>query len=204
MSSKPATPLEQRRGYPGENESTRIPVLSPTPFRRSYSLRMRTSRSFHDYQHYRDVDVGCCVCDYGGVGGPAMHHPATNLSSPSTSGGVKVKNSLANGAKPASHHHHHARDTSAPGQSPQDTTAGGKDTLLPNGIVGHGHHGHHHHGSNNNNNGSCGQKSLCSSSQSTRKNSLQKNDRGMVSVECPFFVRGKILLLWRKLHHIDW
>ncbi|XP_052563705.1 protein quick-to-court isoform X2 [Culex pipiens pallens] len=178
MSSKPATPLEQRRGYPGENESTRIPVLSPTPFRRSYSLRMRTSRSFHDYQHYRDVDVGCCVCDYGGVGGPAMHHPATNLSSPSTSGGVKVKNSLANGAKPASHHHHHARDTSAPGQSPQDTTAGGKDTLLPNGIVGHGHHGHHHHGSNNNN-GSCGQKSLCSSSQSTRKNSLQKNDRGM-------------------------
>ncbi|XP_038109033.1 uncharacterized protein LOC6040130 isoform X1 [Culex quinquefasciatus] len=179
MSSKPATPLEQRRGYPGENESTRIPVLSPTPFRRSYSLRMRTSRSFHDYQHYRDVDVGCCVCDYGGVGGPAMHHPATNLSSPSTSSGVKVKNSLANGAKPASHHHHHARDTSAPGQSPQDTTAGGKDTLLPNGIVGHGHHGHHHHGSNNNNNGSCGQKSLCSSSQSTRKNSLQKNDRGM-------------------------
>lgn len=88
-----------------------------------------------------------------------------------------MKNSLANGAKPASHHHHHARDTSAPGQSPQDTTGGGKDTLLPNGIVGHGHHGHHHHGSNNN--GSCGQKSLCSSSQPTRKNSLQKNDRGM-------------------------
>lgn len=189
MSSKPATPLEQRRGYPGENESTRIPVLSPTPFRRSYSLRMRTSRSFHDYQHYRDVDVGCCVCDYGGVGasGSAMHHP-TNLSSPSTSGGVKVKNSLANGPKPASHHHHHARDTSAPGQSPQDTTGGGKDTLLPNGIVGHGHHGHHHHGSNNN--GSCGQKSLCSSSQSTRKNSLQKNDRGMVS-GMSFFCSGR-------------
>uniref|UniRef100_A0AAG5DRB2 GRIP domain-containing protein n=1 Tax=Anopheles atroparvus TaxID=41427 RepID=A0AAG5DRB2_ANOAO len=60
MSSKPVTPLEQRRAYPGESETTRIPMLSPQPFRRSYSLRMRTSRSFHDYQHYR---TECCDCE---------------------------------------------------------------------------------------------------------------------------------------------
>ncbi|XP_058818885.1 protein quick-to-court isoform X2 [Topomyia yanbarensis] len=162
MSSKPATPLELRRAFPGESESTRIPVLSPTPFRRSYSLRMRTSQSFHDYQHYR-----LCEC-----GSENMHHP-TNLSSPSSSG-LKVKNSYANGAKSNSHHHHTSPGASAEPfgtgdhqSSCKDTSTGGS-TLLPNGVICHG---------NSAGTTQSGQKS--SSSQSTRKNSLQKNERGM-------------------------
>ena len=39
MSSKPSTPISQRK-YPGESEYTRIPVpTSPIPFRRTYSMR---------------------------------------------------------------------------------------------------------------------------------------------------------------------
>lgn len=43
MASKPSTPVVMRRAYPGENELTRIPILtnSPTPFRRSCSLSLR-------------------------------------------------------------------------------------------------------------------------------------------------------------------
>lgn len=177
MSSKPATPLEQRRAYPGESDSTRIPMLSPTPFRRSYSLRMRTSQSFHDYQHYRE-----CECGSGN-----MHHPA-NLSGPSSSSSsVKVKNSLANGGKSISHHHHQLRADTAepfcaaaalgkPGGSSKDTSPSAgcsSSALLPNGLIVHGHNVHIATSPNS------GHKSL--SSQSTRKNSLQKNDRGMVS-----------------------
>ncbi|XP_055635773.1 protein quick-to-court isoform X2 [Toxorhynchites rutilus septentrionalis] len=162
MSSKPATPLEQRRIFPGECESTRIPMLSPTPFRRSYSLRMRTSQSFHDYQHYRE-----CEC-----GGGNMHQP-TNLSGPSIPS-IKVKNSLSNGNKPTSHHHHQQRAATAEPFDPQNSTKGSPSspgsTLIPNGIIGHGHNAISPPSGS-------GQKT--SSSQSTRKNSLQKNDRGM-------------------------
>ncbi|XP_058449283.1 protein quick-to-court isoform X2 [Malaya genurostris] len=162
MSSKPATPLELRRAFPGESESTRIPVLSPTPFRRAYSLRMRNSQSFHDYQHYR-------VCECGSEN---MHHP-TNLSSPSSSG-IKVKNLYPNGAKSNSHHHHHQPGASVEPFSTGDRQPSRKDsstdgsTLLPNGVICHG---------SSSATTPSGQKSL--SAQSTRKNSLQKNDRGM-------------------------
>ncbi|XP_055541996.1 protein quick-to-court isoform X2 [Wyeomyia smithii] len=163
MSSKPATPLEVRRIFPGENESTRIPMLSPTPFRRTQSLRMRTSQSFHDYQHYR-----LCKCGSGN-----MHHPA-NLSSPSSSS-IKVKNSYSNGGKSNSLHHRPPAGASEEPLGTGDPSAGGRkdssaggSVQLPNGIIYH----------------SCsagtipsGQKS--SSLQSTRKNSLTKNDRGM-------------------------
>jgi hypothetical protein len=60
MTSKPSTPLEHRRAYPGEMETTRIPLLSPQPFRRAHSLRMRTSQSFHDYQQYREGKLSNC------------------------------------------------------------------------------------------------------------------------------------------------
>lgn len=63
MSSKPSTPLSQRRPYPGETESTRIPVFSsPTPFRRSCSMRLRpisgflnetTSTTKHNHYHHQ-------------------------------------------------------------------------------------------------------------------------------------------------------
>ena len=55
MTSKPSTPLEHRRPYPGEAETTRIPRLSPQPFRRAYSLRMRSSQTFHDYKQFHDT-----------------------------------------------------------------------------------------------------------------------------------------------------
>lgn len=47
MSSKPPTPLIQRRYFPGEND-TKIPQPSPQPFRRSVSLRLRTSKSYEN------------------------------------------------------------------------------------------------------------------------------------------------------------
>lgn len=47
MSSKPPTPLIQKRYFPGEND-TKIPQPSPQPFRRSVSLRLRTSKSYEN------------------------------------------------------------------------------------------------------------------------------------------------------------
>ncbi|XP_049537692.1 protein quick-to-court isoform X2 [Anopheles darlingi] len=111
MSSKPATPLEQRRAYPGESETTRIPILSPQPFRRSYSLRMRTSRSFHDYQHYRGGE--CCEgCGGLGLGGGAgsgdsSHHQlAATVAMHGSIGKQKsTAPAIANGPKSISHGH---------------------------------------------------------------------------------------------------
>lgn len=57
MSSKPTTPIAQRR-YP-ENESSRIPIsLSPVPFRRTYSMRLRTNCLLNETtlkQHNRNL-----------------------------------------------------------------------------------------------------------------------------------------------------
>lgn len=57
MSSKPTTPVAQRR-YP-ENESSRIPVsLSPVPFRRTYSMRLRANCLLNETtlkQHNRNL-----------------------------------------------------------------------------------------------------------------------------------------------------
>lgn len=47
MSSKPPTPMTQRHYFPGEND-TKIPQPSPQPFRRSVSLRLRTSKSYEN------------------------------------------------------------------------------------------------------------------------------------------------------------
>lgn len=53
-SSKPTTPVGLRRHFAGEAETTRIPMLSPQPFRRSYSMRLRysTGSYYNDYQHF--------------------------------------------------------------------------------------------------------------------------------------------------------
>uniref|UniRef100_A0A2M4BEV6 GRIP domain-containing protein n=1 Tax=Anopheles marajoara TaxID=58244 RepID=A0A2M4BEV6_9DIPT len=103
MSSKPATPLEQRRTYPGESETTRIPILSPQPFRRSYSLRMRTSRSFHDYQHYRG---GECCEGCGGLGVSSHHQLAATVAMHGSVGKQKsTAPAIANGTKSISHGH---------------------------------------------------------------------------------------------------
>lgn len=57
MSSKPSTPVAQRR-Y-GENEMSRIPIsLSPIPFRRTYSMRLRTNCLLNETtlkQHNRNL-----------------------------------------------------------------------------------------------------------------------------------------------------
>lgn len=57
MSSKPSTPVAQRR-Y-GEHESSRIPIsLSPIPFRRTYSMRLRTNCLLNETtlkQHNRNL-----------------------------------------------------------------------------------------------------------------------------------------------------
>lgn len=57
MSSKPTTPVAQRR-YP-ENESSRIPIsLSPVPFRRTYSMRLRNNCLLNETtlkQHNRNL-----------------------------------------------------------------------------------------------------------------------------------------------------
>ncbi|XP_058119650.1 protein quick-to-court [Anopheles ziemanni] len=125
MSSKPATPLEQRRAYPGESETTRIPMLSPQPFRRSYSLRMRTSRSFHDYQHYR---TECCDCEQQHQQQQLVNHPSNLVMQ---SSGVKTKPSAASsphgaggsanniGSKSIPHghqHNHHQQQQQQPSQ----------------------------------------------------------------------------------------
>lgn len=57
MSSKPSTPILQRR-Y-GESETSRIPIsLSPVPFRRTYSMRLRTNCLLNETtlkQHNRNL-----------------------------------------------------------------------------------------------------------------------------------------------------
>lgn len=57
MSSKPSTPIAQRR-YP-ESETSRIPIsLSPVPFRRTYSMRLRTNCLLNETtlkQHNRNL-----------------------------------------------------------------------------------------------------------------------------------------------------
>ncbi|XP_053677012.1 protein quick-to-court [Anopheles nili] len=144
MSSKPVTPVQQRRPYPGESESTRI----PQPFCRSYSLRMRTSRSFHDYQHYRSE---CCDCD-GGIAQQLGSHPSNLVMQGS---GAKTKSAPvapSGGNKSiASHgyhgHHHQSQQhsptmaTSNPGDEVDSfvvPTTSGKDGSVPNGVIPHG------------------------------------------------------------------
>ncbi len=70
MSSKPSTPLSQRRPYPGETEYTKIPVLSsPIPFRRSCSMRLRPTNFLNEnaittkhnhYHHQMQPSVRKC------------------------------------------------------------------------------------------------------------------------------------------------
>lgn len=108
-------------------------------------------------------------------------HQATNLSGPpSSSSSIKAKNLLANGGKPSSYSHHHQRAATAepfglenqPENHCKDISPSAcSSALLPNGVISHGHNAVTPTSSGS------GQKS--SSSQSTRKNSLQKNDRGM-------------------------
>uniref|UniRef100_A0A182YN46 GRIP domain-containing protein n=1 Tax=Anopheles stephensi TaxID=30069 RepID=A0A182YN46_ANOST len=150
MSSKPVTPVSQRRAYPGENENTKI----PQPFCRSYSLRMRTSRSFHDYQHYRSE---CCDCDCGASQQQLGNHPTSLVMQGS---GVKTKNTttvLHGGSKSISHGHHHQQQQQQQNQrSPTMATSNpatdvvdevdsfavpsstGKDGPIPNGVIPHG------------------------------------------------------------------
>ncbi|XP_052892893.1 protein quick-to-court isoform X1 [Anopheles moucheti] len=146
MSSKPVTPVSQRRPYPGENENTRI----PQPFCRSYSLRMRTSRSFHDYQHYRSE---CCECDCDGTQQQQLGNHPSNLVMQGS--GVKTKNTttvLHGGSKSISHGHHHQQQQRSPtmatanpatdGHDEVDSfavpTSTGKDGPIPNGVIPHG------------------------------------------------------------------
>uniref|UniRef100_A0A182P4A8 GRIP domain-containing protein n=1 Tax=Anopheles epiroticus TaxID=199890 RepID=A0A182P4A8_9DIPT len=147
MSSKPVTPVSQRRAYPGENENTRI----PQPFCRSYSLRMRTSRSFHDYQHYRSE---CCDCDCGATTQQLGNHPSNLVMQGS---GVKTKSTAAvssnGGSKSISHglHHHQQHSPTMATSNPVtdatvDSFAGssstGKDGTVPNGslnLINSGH-----------------------------------------------------------------
>uniref|UniRef100_A0A2M4CSM9 Putative rho-associated coiled-coil n=1 Tax=Anopheles darlingi TaxID=43151 RepID=A0A2M4CSM9_ANODA len=155
MSSKPATPLEQRRAYPGESETTRIPILSPQPFRRSYSLRMRTSRSFHDYQHYRGGE--CCEgCGGLGLGGGAgsgdsSHHQLVSTVAMHGSIGKQKSTApaIANGPKSISHGHLRQQQqqqqrspmasVGAVGSSANNTTvdgsAGNSDSLAEDELV---------------------------------------------------------------------
>ncbi|XP_058060992.1 protein quick-to-court isoform X2 [Anopheles bellator] len=163
MSSKPATPLEQRRAYPGESETTRIPILSPQPFRRSSSLRMRNSRSFHDYQLYRSGE--CCDCGGGTSSSFASNHQLTMQGS-----GVKTKTTNASGTKSISHGHlrqsqqQQQRSPMAAASAASPSIANGehgtedgevdsfavqcstvKDGPVPNGVILHCPHDGHHH-----------------------------------------------------------
>ncbi|XP_050077144.1 protein quick-to-court isoform X2 [Anopheles maculipalpis] len=174
MSSKPVTPVSQRRAYPGENENTKI----PQPFCRSYSLRMRTSRSFHDYQHYRSE---CCDCDCGASQQQQLgSHPSSLVMQGS---GVKTKNTttvLHGGSKSISHGHHHQQQQNQ--RSPTMATANpatdivdevdsfavptstGKDGPIPNGVIPHGgvsDGGHILHGGNCINSSSSSSSGLC-------------------------------------------
>lgn len=64
-SSKPSTPIAQRR-YP-ESESSRIPIsLSPVPFRRTYSMRLRNSCLLNETtlkQHNRNLQQSRAIVD---------------------------------------------------------------------------------------------------------------------------------------------
>ncbi|XP_049282045.1 protein quick-to-court isoform X1 [Anopheles funestus] len=152
MSSKPVTPVSQRRAYPGENENTRI----PQPFCRSYSLRMRTSRSFHDYQHYRSE---CCDCDCDVSQQHQLGSHPSNLVMQGS--GVKTKNTTAvlhGGSKSISHGHHQQQQQQQQQRSPTMATSNpatdghdevdsfavptttGKDGPIPNGVIPHGGH----------------------------------------------------------------
>uniref|UniRef100_A0A182NTD7 GRIP domain-containing protein n=1 Tax=Anopheles dirus TaxID=7168 RepID=A0A182NTD7_9DIPT len=190
MSSKPVTPVQQRRPYPGESESTRI----PQPFCRSYSLRMRTSRSFHDYQHYRSE---CCDCDCGVSSQQQQHqlgnHPSNLVMQGSA--GVKTKNTTAaasphDGSKSISHGHHHQQQQQQQHSPTMETTGAnpstdvvdevdsfavssstGKDGPVPNGVIPHGgpcdgghpvhHHGHCISSSSSSSSGLCKTKGAC-------------------------------------------
>lgn len=65
MSSKPTTPVAQRRYH--ENESSRIPIsLSPIPFRRTYSMRLRTNCLLNETtlrQHNRNLSQSRAIVD---------------------------------------------------------------------------------------------------------------------------------------------
>lgn len=65
MSSKPSTPVLQRRYH--ESESSRIPVsLSPIPFRRTYSMRLRANCLLNETtlkQHNRNHQQARTIVD---------------------------------------------------------------------------------------------------------------------------------------------
>lgn len=65
MSSKPSTPIAQRR-YP-ESETSRIPIsVSPLPFRRTYSMRLRTNSLLNETtlkQHNRNLLQSRAIVD---------------------------------------------------------------------------------------------------------------------------------------------
>lgn len=65
MSSKPSTPIAQRR-YP-ESETSRIPIsLSPIPFRRTYSMRLRANCLLNETtlkQHNRNLLQSRAIVD---------------------------------------------------------------------------------------------------------------------------------------------
>ncbi|XP_061511621.1 protein quick-to-court isoform X1 [Anopheles gambiae] len=175
MSSKPVTPVSQRRAYPGENENTRI----PQPFCRSFSLRMRTSRSFHDYQHYRSE---CCDCDCGASQQQQLGSHPSNLVMQGS--GVKTKNTAATvlhgGSKSISHGLHQQQQqqqrsptmaTSNPATDVADevdsfavSSSTGKDGSVPNGVIPHGGHsdgGHTQHTNCITSSGLCKSKGTC-------------------------------------------
>lgn len=65
MSSKPSTPVLQRRYH--ESETSRIPVsLSPIPFRRTYSMRLRNNSLLNETtlkQHNRNHPQARTIVD---------------------------------------------------------------------------------------------------------------------------------------------
>lgn len=65
MSSKPTTPIAQRR-Y-AESETSRIPIsLSPIPFRRTYSMRLRTNCLLNETtlkEHNRNIQQSRAIVD---------------------------------------------------------------------------------------------------------------------------------------------
>lgn len=198
MSSKPVTPVSQRRAYPGENENTRI----PQPFCRSFSLRMRTSRSFHDYQHYRSE---CCDCDCGASQQQQLGSHPSNLVMQGS--GVKTKNTsttvLHGGSKSISHGLHQQQQqqqrsptmaTSNPATDVADevdsfavSSSTGKDGPVPNGVIPHGGHsdgGHTQHTNCITSSGLCKSKGTCQQLKQQQPSiscQQKQHERGMVS-----------------------